>query len=70
MRTRTSASVAAVAGLLALPLALTGCSAFGVGDDGGDDGKVTLTFQSLAYQDTTIAATQEIVDAWNEANPD
>lgn len=70
MRTRTSASVAAVAGLLALPLALTGCSAFGVGDDGGGDGKVTLTFQSLAYQDTTIAATQEIVDAWNEANPD
>ncbi|RRR98528.1 ABC transporter substrate-binding protein [Glycomyces terrestris] len=70
MRTRTSASVAAVAGVLALPLALTGCSAFGVGDDSGDGGTVTLTFQSLAYQDTTIAATQDIVDAWNEANPD
>jgi multiple sugar transport system substrate-binding protein len=63
MRTRNSA----VAGLLALPLALTGCSAFGVGDD---EGKSTITFQSLAFQDTTIAATQEIVDAWNEANPD
>ena len=64
MRTRNSA----VAGVLALPLALTGCSAFGVGGD--DDGSTTLTFQSLAFQDTTIAATEEIVAAWNEANPD
>lgn len=64
MRTRNSA----VAGLLALPLALTGCSAFGVGDDEGESN--TITFQSLAFQDTTIAATQEIVDAWNEENPD
>jgi ABC-type glycerol-3-phosphate transport system substrate-binding protein len=64
MRTRNSA----VAGVLALPLALTGCSAFGVGGD--DDGTTTLTFQSLAFQDTTIAATEEIVAAWNEANPD
>jgi multiple sugar transport system substrate-binding protein len=31
---------------------------------------VNLTFQSLAFQDTTIAATEEIVAAWNEANPD
>ncbi len=30
---------------------------------------VTLTFQSLAWQDTTIAATQDIVDAWNMENP-
>jgi len=65
MRTRNSV----VAGLAALPLvALTGCSAFGVGGDEG--GSSTITFQSLAFQDTTIAATQEIVDAWNEANPD
>ncbi|MCD0445040.1 extracellular solute-binding protein [Glycomyces sp. A-F 0318] len=64
MRTRNSA----VAGLLALPLALTGCSAFGVGDDEG--GSSTITFQSLAFQDTTIAATQSIVDAWNEEHPD
>jgi multiple sugar transport system substrate-binding protein len=66
MRTRNSV----VAGLLALPLvALTGCSAFGVGGD-DEGGSSTITFQSLAFQDTTIAATQEIVDAWNEANPD
>lgn len=64
MRTRNSA----VAIAMALPLALTGCSAFGVG---GDDGAAsTLTFQSLAFQDTTIAATEEIVQAWNDANPD
>lgn len=30
---------------------------------------VSLRFQSLAFQDTTIAATEEIVAAWNEANP-
>ncbi|BDZ46303.1 ABC transporter substrate-binding protein [Naasia aerilata] len=33
-------------------------------------GPVTLTFQSLAFQDTTIAATKEIVDSWNSDNPD
>ncbi|MEU6859642.1 extracellular solute-binding protein [Glycomyces sp. NPDC046736] len=65
MRTRNSA----VAALLALPLALTGCSAFGVGGDDSGDG-VTLKFQSLAFQDTTIAATEEIVAAWNADNPD
>lgn len=31
---------------------------------------VELTFQSLAFQETTIAATDAIVAAWNEANPD
>jgi multiple sugar transport system substrate-binding protein len=32
-------------------------------------GTVTLTFQSLAWQDTTVAANKAIVDAWNKANP-
>ena len=40
----------------------------GGSDASGDP--VTLTFQSLAYQDTTVAATEDIVDAWNKANPD
>ena len=31
--------------------------------------KITLTFQSLAFADTTIAATQTIVDDWNAKNP-
>jgi multiple sugar transport system substrate-binding protein len=30
---------------------------------------VTLTFQSLAWQDSTVAANKAIVDAWNKANP-
>ena len=46
------------------------------GDDrrcgtGGASGEsVALTFQSLAFQEPTVAATDEIVAAWNEANPD
>ena len=39
-------------------------------EGGGGDGPVTLRFQSLAFQEPTIAASQEIVDAWNEENPD
>jgi len=60
----------------ALTLALTGCAFSDGGDDTGSTsgasatGKVTLTFQSLAYQDATVAATKEIVDSWNQANPD
>ncbi len=53
-------------------LLLSGCALSGEqADTGGTtDGPVTLTFQSLAYQDSTVAATQEIVDAWNSDNPD
>ena len=40
----------------------------GRGHASGDP--ITLKFQSLAFQDSTIAATQAIVDAWNTANPD
>ena len=57
---------------VAVVAALSGC-AFGGGtptDDGAGDGPVTITFQSLAYQDTTIAATEEIVETWNADNPD
>ncbi|HEX2133562.1 MAG TPA: sugar ABC transporter substrate-binding protein [Actinophytocola sp.] len=40
-------------------------------DSGGSaDGPVTLTFQSLAFQDSTVAATKEIVDSWNADHPD
>jgi len=56
----------AVAGLL------SGCAFGGGGATAGGDsnGPVELTFQSLAFQDTTIAATKDIVDSWNEDNPD
>lgn len=56
----------------ALAVVLSGCALNG-GESTSEDsteGPVTLTFQSLAYQDTTVAATEEIVDAWNADNPD
>lgn len=55
---------------------LTGCAFGGGGDSGGPEetaestGPVTLTFQSLAFQEPTVKATEEIVAAWNEENPD
>lgn len=36
-------------------------------DDAGE--VVDLTFQSLAWQEESIAANQALVEAWNEANP-
>lgn len=51
----------------ALTTAIIGAAA-GTTSAGGDP--ITLTFQSLAFQEPTIAATEEIVAAWNEANPD
>jgi len=56
----------------AAALLLSGCALNGEQADtgGSTDGPVTLTFQSLAYQDSTVAATKEIVDAWNSDNPD
>jgi multiple sugar transport system substrate-binding protein len=57
----------------AAALVLSGC-ALGGGDSsdsgGTTTGPVTLTFQSLAYQDSTVAAVKEIVDTWNSDNPD
>ncbi|MEV8253729.1 sugar ABC transporter substrate-binding protein [Rhodoglobus sp. NPDC076762] len=63
----------ATAGVFAVAASvmLSGC-AFGGGssNDGQSDGPVEITFQSLAYQDSTIAATEEIVAQWNDENPD
>lgn len=57
----------------AAALLLSGC-ALNSGDSSGDSestsGPVTLTFQSLAYQDSTVAAVKDIVDSWNKDNPD
>src|SRR6185437_8740650 len=46
---------------------LSACSSSG-GDSSG--GKVTLPFQSLAFQKPTVAAVKTIVDTWNKAHPD
>ncbi|MEU0225820.1 sugar ABC transporter substrate-binding protein [Streptomyces sp. NPDC006284] len=61
MRTRTATL------LLSLALLLAGCT------DGGDDsadGRVTLRFQSLAWQEESVAATKELVREWNATHPD
>jgi ABC-type glycerol-3-phosphate transport system substrate-binding protein len=42
----------------------------GAGAAGASGEAVTLTFQSLAFEEATITATDSIVAAWNEANPD
>ncbi len=71
MKLRTTAGVATAA----LTLALAGCATSSSSDDGdnkssGDGGSVTLRFQSLAFQEPTVQATKEIVDAWNSEHPD
>ncbi|MEE2037398.1 extracellular solute-binding protein [Nocardiopsis sp. CT-R113] len=62
MQTRV---VPVAAGLTTIALLLTAC---GSGEEEG--GPVTLEFQSLSDQPAAIEATEEIVAAWNEANPD
>ena len=52
----------------ALGIALAGVATSAGAHASGDP--ITLKFQSLAFQDSTVAATQAIVDAWNTANPD
>ncbi|WP_405805301.1 extracellular solute-binding protein [Streptomyces sp. NBC_00210] len=61
MRVRLLTAAAA-----ALTLLLTGCS-----DDGRDtDGRVTLRFQSLAWQKEYVDANRELVAEWNARHPD
>ncbi|MEU0738784.1 extracellular solute-binding protein [Streptomyces sp. NPDC006134] len=60
MRTRILTAAVAVLLLLA------GCSSGGT----RDDGRITLRFQSLAWQQESVAATRELVREWNAAHPD
>ncbi len=60
--------VAATAAILAAG-ALAACSSSGGTSSNSSGGKVTLTFQSLAFQKPTIAAVQKIVTDWNAAHP-
>ncbi|MEU3839575.1 extracellular solute-binding protein [Streptomyces sp. NPDC028635] len=46
-----------------LLLLLAGCAG------PGGDGRVTLRFQSLAWQDESVRATKELVREWNAAHP-
>ncbi|MFI1732919.1 ABC transporter substrate-binding protein [Streptomyces acidicola] len=58
MRTRVLAAI--------LLLLLAGCSSGG----GRDDGRITLRFQSLAWQQESVEANKELVKEWNAAHPD
>lgn len=61
-------SLITVIGAVALTGLLASCSA-AAPEAGTAAEPIELTFQSLAYQDTTVAATKSIVDAWNADNP-
>jgi len=63
-------TVVAAVSAAALAITLAGCGGSGDDNSGGSGGKVTLKFQSLAYQDPTVKATKAIVAAWNKAHPD
>ncbi|UPK76826.1 sugar ABC transporter substrate-binding protein [Nocardioidaceae bacterium SCSIO 66511] len=57
--------------VVAVSAAVVGLTSACGGDDGsGDGGKVELRFQSLAWQDASIAANKEIVAEWNDEHPD
>jgi multiple sugar transport system substrate-binding protein len=67
--TRTRVRLAGLATAAAALLA--GCATAGTGPaQEQSEGPVTLTFQSLAFQEPSVAATRKIVDDWNAANPD
>ncbi len=58
-------------GLAAAAVLLAGCATAPVGPEVDEPaGPVTLRFQSLAFQEPSVAATERIVDAWNAAHPD
>ncbi|MFE4826419.1 ABC transporter substrate-binding protein [Streptomyces sp. NPDC056672] len=51
-----------------LALLLGGCS--GDGEGGPDGGRITLRFQSLAWQDESVQVNKELVNEWNAAHPE
>ncbi|MCX0246871.1 ABC transporter substrate-binding protein [Streptomyces drozdowiczii] len=57
----------AAATATALALLLTGC---GGGDHGDADGRITLRFQSLAWQKESVDINKQLVKEWNAAHPD
>ncbi|MFI6621609.1 ABC transporter substrate-binding protein [Streptomyces sp. NPDC050528] len=53
---------------LILTLLLAGCTSGG--GNGSANGRITLRFQSLAWQDESVTANKELVKEWNATHPD
>ncbi|WP_405543014.1 extracellular solute-binding protein [Streptomyces phaeochromogenes] len=62
---RTKRLVAMVAALL-----LMGSAACTGGDGGSEGGRITLRFQSLAWQEESVDVNKELVKEWNATHPD
>jgi ABC-type glycerol-3-phosphate transport system substrate-binding protein len=62
---RTKRLVAMVVVLL-----LMGSAACTGGDGGSEDGRITLRFQSLAWQEESVDVNKELVKEWNATHPD
>ncbi|GAA1365547.1 ABC transporter substrate-binding protein [Streptomyces beijiangensis] len=56
----------ALAGALAAVLPVAGCT----DSDSDSGGKITLQFQSLAWQAESVTANKQLVKEWNAAHPD
>lgn len=54
--------------VLVVGLLLAGCT--GVGGNGSGNGRITLRFQSLAWQEESVTANKELVKEWNATHPD
>lgn len=74
---RIRQAVTIVATAIAATAMVTACGSSGssggtgTGSGGtGSGGKVTLQFQSLAFQKPTVAAVAKIVNSWNASHPD
>ncbi|MDX3731164.1 ABC transporter substrate-binding protein [Streptomyces caniscabiei] len=51
---------------LLLCLLVAGCTS---GEGTSDDGRITLRFQSLAWQEESVAVNKELVEEWNATHP-
>ncbi|EPH46671.1 putative lipoprotein in oleD 5'region [Streptomyces aurantiacus JA 4570] len=65
-RPRRPRIIAAVLALVTACGLISGCS----DDDGRSDGRITLRFQSLAWQKESVDANKELVREWNATHPD
>lgn len=55
---------------MGVALLLMGSAACTGGDGGSEDGRITLRFQSLAWQEESVEVNKELVKEWNATHPD